>query len=285
MRATHEARHRCHQDAGHLARNPPLSAFFGEVVGDVGASPLQTVTSPPRTATSLPANGGNCAIRAATRRRHAEDRLLMVQNLHQTGGIAPLEAHGRARPTSRARPNGRIALHEAPGAACLPMTPPANGGNCTIRAATRRRHAEERLLMVQNPQIAPASGTAEPGGAASVPGGRPWPGLKATRRSANATRTGRPRCNLTSRGATLQHEACCAPNFACNPLATCVQHRTASLELQRFRVMLKVQSIELHAKMPRSRPNTAHVDPIMCAWVLLSARGRVSVRLGSAAHV
>ena len=272
----------------------------------MGASPLQTVTSPPRTATSLPANGGNCANRAATRRtpsscwssgwgncvnraatrrRHAEERLLMVQNPHQTGGIAPLEAHGRARPTSRAPPNGRIALHEAPGAACLPMTPPANGGNCTIRGATRRRHAEERLLMVQNPQIAPASGTAESGGAASVPGGRPWPGLKATRRSANATRTGRPRCNLTSSGATLQHEACCAPSFACNPFATCVQHRTASLELQRFRIMLKVQSIELHAKMPRSRPNTEHVGPIMCAGTLLSARGRVSVRLGSAAHV
>ena len=77
----------------------------------------------------------------------------MVQNPHQTGGIAPLEAHGRARPTSRAPPNGRIALHEAPGAACLPMTPPANGGNCAIRAATRRRHAEERLLMVQNPHV------------------------------------------------------------------------------------------------------------------------------------
>ena len=176
MRATHEARYRCHQDAGHLAHNPPLSAFFGEVAGDVGASPPRTVTSLPRTATSLPANGGiaslearlaglrppagaadggNCAIRAATRRRHAEGRLLMVQNPHQTGGIAPLEAHGRARPTSRAPPNGRIALHEAPGAACLPMTPPANGGNCTIRAATRRRHAEERLLMVQNPHVSP----------------------------------------------------------------------------------------------------------------------------------
>ena len=38
-----------------------------------------------------------------------------------------------------------------PGAACFPMTPLANGGNCTIRAATRRRHAEAKLLMVQNP--------------------------------------------------------------------------------------------------------------------------------------
>ena len=153
--------------------HPPVVSVFGEVAGDVGASPPRTVTPPPRTATSLPANGGNCTTRAATRRtpsscwssgwggiaplepRHAEGRLLMVQNPHQTGGIAPLEAHGRARPTSRAPPNGRIALHEAPGAACLPMTPPANGGNCTIRAATRRRHAEERLLMVQNPHVSP----------------------------------------------------------------------------------------------------------------------------------
>jgi len=82
----------------------------------------------------------------------------MVQNPHQTGGIAPLEA--------------RLAGLRPPAGA-------ADGGNCAIRAATRRRHAEERLLMVQNPQIAPASGTAEPGGAASVPGGRPWPGQRA----------------------------------------------------------------------------------------------------------
>ena len=30
--------------------------------------------------------------------------------------------------------------------------------------------------------------------------------------------------------------------------------------------MLKVQSIELHAKMPRSRPNTAHVGALVYAW-------------------
>ena len=143
-----------------------------------------------------PSNGGNCTIRAATRRRHADRMLLMVQNPHppwrggaagvncvpelpasqnispikpmsaifrrgglrcgrhapaarrrtdgtghhthatgrRVGGIAALETHGRARPVSRASPNG---------------------GNCSIRAATRRRHADRMLLMVQNPHHYP----------------------------------------------------------------------------------------------------------------------------------
>ena len=38
--------------------------------------------TPPRTAASPPSNGGNCTIRGATRRRHAEGVLLMVQNPH-----------------------------------------------------------------------------------------------------------------------------------------------------------------------------------------------------------
>ena len=102
-------------------------------------------------------NGGNCSIRGATRRRHAEAKLLMVQNPHSQRCDA-------LRKGQRAR--------SGPGAACFPMTPLANGGkctmrgarsgsphvegatkrgNCTIRAATRRRHAVGRLLMVQNP--------------------------------------------------------------------------------------------------------------------------------------
>ena len=102
-------------------------------------------------------NGGNCSIRGATRRRHAEAKLLMVQNPHSQRCDA-------LRKGQRAR--------SGPGAACFPMTPLTNGGkctmrgarsgsphvegatkrgNCTIRAATRRRHAVGRLLMVQNP--------------------------------------------------------------------------------------------------------------------------------------
>ena len=49
---------------------------------------------------------------------------------------------------------GGVALHEDPCATCLPVTSPPNGGNCTIRGATRRRHAEGRLLMLQTPQPA-----------------------------------------------------------------------------------------------------------------------------------
>ena len=75
VRATHQAGHRCGHNADCLAHDSPLSAFFVELVCTVGATP-------PRTATSPPPNGGNCSIRAATRRRHAEGRLLMVQNPH-----------------------------------------------------------------------------------------------------------------------------------------------------------------------------------------------------------
>jgi len=58
---------------------------------------------------------------------------------------------------------------------CLPMTAPPNGGNCTIRGATRRRHAEGRLLMLQNPPLPLVSwsltGAGLPGGRQSTPVG------------------------------------------------------------------------------------------------------------------
>ena len=168
-----------------------------------------------------PSNGGNCTIRVATRRRHADRMLLMVQTPHppwrggaagvncvpelpasqnispikpmsaifrrgglrcgrhapaarrrtdgtghhtyatgrRVGGIAALETHGRARPVSRASPNG---------------------GNCSIRAATRRRHAVGMLLMLQFPP-APRPGRASSTDArplGPVDGGRAWPGFE-----------------------------------------------------------------------------------------------------------
>ena len=129
VRTTHHVRDSFAQNADHLAHDTPLSAFFAEVVCTLGATP-------PRTATSPPANGGNCTNRATTRRRHAEGRLLMLQNPHRQRCDA-------LRKGQRAR--------AGPGAACFPMTPPPNGGNCTNRATTRRRHAVVRLLVVQNP--------------------------------------------------------------------------------------------------------------------------------------
>ena len=53
---------------------------------------------------------------------------------------------------------GGVALHEDPCATCLPVTSPPNGGNCTIRGATRRRHADRTLLMLQNPPSSPGCG-------------------------------------------------------------------------------------------------------------------------------
>ena len=67
----HPARRHCAQNADHLAHNSLFSAFFTEVVCTLSAAP-------PRTATSLPQNGGNDVIRAATRRRHAASQLLML---------------------------------------------------------------------------------------------------------------------------------------------------------------------------------------------------------------
>ena len=116
MRTTHHVRDSFAHNADHLAHDTPLSAFVAEVVCTSGATPPRTATSPPRTATSPPPNGGNCTNRATTRRRHAEARLLMVQNPHHypwrhapslasrslTGaglpGGAPINA-GRASPT------------------------------------------------------------------------------------------------------------------------------------------------------------------------------------------
>ena len=67
----HPARRHCTQNADHLAHNSLFSAFFTEVVCTLSAAP-------PRTATSLPQNGGNDIIRAATRRRHAASQPLML---------------------------------------------------------------------------------------------------------------------------------------------------------------------------------------------------------------
>ena len=76
-------------------------------------------------------------------------------------------------------------------------------------------------------------------------------------------------------------------NVACNSPDT-VSHRVSiSLELQRLRTLLKVHSIELHAKLLRGcalartrdqwharGSDTSRVDPVVCAWVRWYACGR-----------
>ena len=163
MRAPCEAGRRCVHNAGRLARDGPLSAFFVEVAGDVG-------TSPPRTAISLPANGGICSIRGATRRRHAGRMLLMVQKppLCLGGGGLGVDRGAKRR-------GAAVWVRRS---SCPDMT----GGNCTNRGATRRRHADRMLLMVQNPHRHPwrhapslasfsLTGAGLPGGAPTNAGG------------------------------------------------------------------------------------------------------------------
>lgn len=64
------------QNAGYFATSGPFSVFFAEVVCGLGATS-------PRTAAALPPSGGNCIIRAATRRRRAVRAPLMLQNPHR----------------------------------------------------------------------------------------------------------------------------------------------------------------------------------------------------------
>ena len=119
VRATHHVRDSFAQNADHFAHDSLLSAFFAEVVCTLGATPSRTATSPPRTATSPPPNGRNCAVRGAR-----------SSSAHVEGA--------------------------------------AKRGNCTIRGATRRRHAEARLLMVQNPPSLPLASCSPT--AAGLPG-------------------------------------------------------------------------------------------------------------------
>ena len=72
---TDHARHTCAQNADHLAHKSSFSAFFVEVVCTVGATSPHAAAPPPPL-------GGNCIIRTSTRRRHAVNQLLVLQNPH-----------------------------------------------------------------------------------------------------------------------------------------------------------------------------------------------------------
>ena len=124
--------------------------------------------TPPRTAASPPVNGGNCTIRGATRRRHADRTLLILQNPPSSpgcGGVAevncvpespasqniwaimPMPAivrrgglHcGRRCPEAwpRRQQAGGVVLHGDPCVTCLPVTSPPNGGSCASRGPVR----------------------------------------------------------------------------------------------------------------------------------------------------
>ena len=73
-------------------------------------------------------------------------------------------------------------------------------------------------------------------------------------------------------------------NVACNSPDTVPHRATISLELQRLRTLLKIHSIELHAKLLRARASCLRSSPR--AWVRHFARGSDGMRLGGAqAHI
>ena len=127
---------------------------------------------------------GNCSIRGATRRRHAVAVRLMVQNPPLSGPVSGGWAGRRPGVAGRARlrlvgarcgwvwsgVGGRVG-RARPGDPSLVagggVVAAGEWGNCSIRGATRRRHAVAVRLMVQNP---PLSGPVSGGWAGRRPG-------------------------------------------------------------------------------------------------------------------
>ena len=74
--------------------------------------------------------------------------------VRSTGELQDLDTNAATCPLESAvwLPHGGIASLEARHAGAPLCHLDYDGGNCIIRAATRRRHAERKLLMVQNPQ-------------------------------------------------------------------------------------------------------------------------------------
>ena len=117
------ARHWCSQTADHFATSSPFSAFFIEVVCDLGAIPPRTTAAPPPI-------GGNCIIRAATRRRHAASHLLMLQNPHRhwCGGCRRDRGARLRCPWAVAVPGWAIHSDTAPLVWRAPEGPEGTGG-------------------------------------------------------------------------------------------------------------------------------------------------------------
>ena len=92
---------------------------------------------------------GNCSIRGATRRRHAVTGLLVLPNPHLRCLVGRWVRLGEARAVSGGCGGfGRFSRFY------LGSSGGCNGGNCSIRGATRRRHAVTGLLVLPNPHSA-----------------------------------------------------------------------------------------------------------------------------------
>ena len=107
-------------------------------------------------------NGGNCSIRGATRRRHAVRGLLVLPNPHLRHLVGRWVRLGEARVVS-----GGCGAFGRFSSFYLGSSGGCNGGNCSIRGATRRRHAVRGLLVLPNPHARGWRGGVGGGGAYS----------------------------------------------------------------------------------------------------------------------
>ena len=92
--------------------------------------------------------GGNCSIRGATCRRHAVTGLLVLPNPHLRCLVGRWVRLGEARAVS-----GGCGAFGRFSRFYLGSSGGCNGGNCSIRGATRRRHAVTGLLVLPNPHL------------------------------------------------------------------------------------------------------------------------------------
>ena len=221
--------------------------------------------------------------------------------------VHPIELHAKLL-RARLLP-AFLAARVDPCVTCLPVASPSNGGNCTIRGATRRRHAEGRLLMLQNPhhypwchapslvQDCPAGANKRRKGIAGNDKGTPraassavrlvadeakppirkihpqpircnppnqvepsqWSQPPSATRACQRHRHLRQQCRGSSRD---QHVLSYNPSFARDFPETCTWQKFTSLELQQFWAWLNVQLIELHARLLRPDPIATRVDPM-----------------------
>ena len=128
MRAARHAKRTCAQNVDHLAHNSPFSPVFAEVDCTLG-------TTPPHVGSSPPPIGGDGVIRTATRRRHAANQRLMLQNPHR-------HRHERRRAADKTWAQRRVSR----------KNPPNTGLPAALREIVRparplQRHFREKLAQ------------------------------------------------------------------------------------------------------------------------------------------
>ena len=141
--------HRRAQNVDHLTTNSPFSAFFTEVICDVGATP-------PRTAAAAPPIGGNCNIRGATRRRYAASQLLMLQNPHRYQCRARCRGRGPGWGTGGWRKPRNCTHHQVPRrnkSRPTRTTPRRFGTKLSLHARPRRISGIKLSLLTRNGSI------------------------------------------------------------------------------------------------------------------------------------